>query len=53
MNMTQDRLRSIGWAAVLVVCAALTMALTLKVNAVKSQVRLTERKIPVVELVRG
>ncbi len=45
MNMTHDRLRSIGWAAVLVVCAALTLALTFKVNAVKSQVRLTERKI--------
>ncbi len=45
MNLTQDRLRSIGWAAVLLVCFAVTMVLTFKVNAVKSQVRLTERQI--------
>ena len=45
MNMTSDRLRSIGWAAVLLICAALTLALTFRVNAVKSQVRLTERQI--------
>ncbi len=45
MNLTRDRLRSIGWAAVLLVCAALTLALTFRVNAVKSQVRLTERQI--------
>ena len=45
MNLTQDRLRSIGWAAVLLFCFTLTMVLTFKVNAVKSQVRLTERQI--------
>ena len=45
MNLTQDRLRSIGWAAVLLSCFTGTMVLTFKVNAVKSQVRLTERQI--------
>ena len=45
MNMTQDRLRSIGWAAVLMFCFTMTMVLTFKVNAVKSQVRLAERQI--------
>lgn len=45
MNFTRDRMRSIGWAAVLLVCAALTLALTFRVNAVKSQVRLAERQI--------
>lgn len=45
MNLTRDRLRSIGWAAVLLTCLAITVALTFRVNAVKSQVRLTERQI--------
>jgi hypothetical protein len=45
MNLTRDRVRSIGWAFVLTVCVALTMALTLRVNAVKSEVRLAERQI--------
>jgi hypothetical protein len=45
MKLTRDRLRSIGWVFILTVCAALTMALTLRVNAVKSQVRLAEREI--------
>ena len=45
MNLTQDRLRSIGWAAVLLTCFTLTVVLTFKVNAVKSQVRLAERQI--------
>lgn len=45
MNLTRDRLRSIGWAAVLLTCFTLTVVLTFQVNAVKSQVRLTERKI--------
>jgi len=43
--MTRDRLHSIGWAAVLLACLAVTLALTFRVNAVKSQVRLTERQI--------
>ncbi len=45
MNLTRDRLRSIGWALTLSVCLALTLALTFRVNAVKSQVRLAERRI--------
>lgn len=45
MNLTRDRLQSIGWAFVLTVCFALTMALMFRVNAVKSQVRLAERQI--------
>lgn len=45
MNFTSDRIRSIGWASVLVVCGAMTIALTLRVNAVKSQVHDTEKRI--------
>lgn len=45
MNLTSDRIRSIGWASVLLVCGALTIGLTLRVNAVKSQVHDTERRI--------
>jgi hypothetical protein len=45
MNLTQDRLRSIGWAAVLLFCLFVTVALTFRVNAVKGQVRLAERQI--------
>lgn len=45
MNFTRDRIRSIGWAFVLTVCFALTMALMVRVNAVKSQVRLAERQL--------
>ncbi len=45
MNLTRDRVRSIGWAFVLSICFALTMALTFRVNAEKGQVRLAERQI--------
>ena len=45
MNLTRDRVRSIGWAVILTVCVAFTMALTMRVNAVKSQVALAERQI--------
>lgn len=45
MNLTRDRARSIGWAFVLAFCCVLTLVLTFRVNAVKSQVRLTERQI--------
>jgi hypothetical protein len=45
MNLTRDRIYSIGWAAVLLICFTLTVILTFKVNAVKSQVRLAERQI--------
>lgn len=43
--LTRSRARSIGWAVILSLCLGLTLALTFRVNAVKSQVRLTERKI--------
>ena len=43
--LTRSRARSIGWAMILAVCFGLTIALTFRVNAVKSQVRLTERKV--------
>lgn len=45
MNLTRDRIRSIGWAVVLSICLAFMLALTFRVNAVKSQVRLAERQI--------
>lgn len=45
MNLTRNRIQSIGWAFVLTVCVALTVALTLRVNAVKGQVRQTESRI--------
>ena len=49
MNMTRDRVRSIGWAVILTVCFAVVLALTFRVNAVKSQVRLVERQIVAVK----
>lgn len=49
MNLTRDRVRSIGWAVILTVCIALVLALTFRVNAVKSQVMLTERQIVAVK----
>ena len=42
---TGSRIRQIGWALVLGTCFALLLALTFRVNAVKSDVRLVERKI--------
>lgn len=45
MMLTRSHVRSIGWAAILAVCFALTVALSFRVNAVKSQVRLSERHI--------
>ena len=45
MNMTRDRVQSIAWAFTLAFGFAMLMALTFRVNAVKSQVRLTERHI--------
>lgn len=45
MNLTRDRIRSFGWAVVLTICLALTAGLTLRVNAVKSQVRDEESRI--------
>lgn len=49
MNLTRDRVHSIGWISVLLVCGALTIALTLRVNAVKSQVHDTEKSIVYVQ----
>ena len=43
--MNRSHVRSIGWAMILTVCLGALAALTLRVNAVKSQVRLTERQI--------
>lgn len=45
MNFTSDRVRSIGWISMLVVCGAISIGLTLRVNAVKSQVHDTEKRI--------
>ena len=45
MNLTRDRLRSIGWVSLLSLCMALTAGLTLRVNAVKSEVHQAERRI--------
>src|SRR5690606_19338404 len=47
--MGGSSLRRIGWAAVLVVCTALYLALHLRVNAVKSQVLRAERQIVALE----
>lgn len=44
-----SRIRQIGWALVLGLCVAIFLALTFKVNAVKSEVRLTERQIIAME----
>lgn len=45
MTVTGSRLRQIGWAMVLAGCFAIFIALTFKVNAVKSDVALAERRI--------
>ena len=45
MMLTRSNMRKVGWAMILTICSALLLALTFKVNAVKSQVRLTERQI--------
>jgi len=45
MNLTRDRVRSIGWAFVLTLCAALSAALMLRVNAVKGQVHEAEQRV--------
>jgi hypothetical protein len=42
-------MRSIGWAVILAISLILFAALTFRVNAVKSQVRLAERKIVALE----
>ncbi len=45
MMLTRSGARKAGWAVILVVCLALTVALTMRVNAVRSHVLLTERQI--------
>jgi len=49
MNLTRDRIQSIGWLTVLLICLGATVALTLRVNAVKGQLRDTEKHIVYVE----
>jgi hypothetical protein len=45
MIMTARRLRSMGWIATLVVCAALVMVLAFRVNALRSQVHQSQARI--------
>lgn len=45
MIVSRSGLQKVGWAVILTICGAMLLALTFKVNAVKSQVRLTERQI--------
>lgn len=45
MSLSARRLRSIGWLALLAVCATLVMVLTMRVNALRSQVRREENHI--------
>lgn len=45
MIVSRSSLHKIGWAMILTICGAMLLALTFKVNAVKSQVRLAERQI--------
>jgi hypothetical protein len=40
-----SRLRQLGWVVTLALCSALFVGLTFKVNSVRSEVRLAERKI--------
>ena len=40
-----SRLRQLGWVVTLALCSALFVALTFKVNSVRSEVRLAERRI--------
>lgn len=43
--MSSNQARSWGWAAVLMICAALVIILSFKVHAVKSEVLLAERQL--------
>jgi len=45
MMVTAHRLRSIGWMATLVVCVALVMILAFRVNALRSQVHMSQARI--------
>lgn len=48
-GLSGSRLRQLGWAVTLALCCAGFVALTFKVNSVKSQVRLAERQIVALE----
>ncbi len=48
MNLTRDRLHTIGWGTAMAICLALLAVLTTRVNAVKSQVALADRQIALV-----
>lgn len=43
--MTSSQARSLGWAAVLAICAGVVVVLSFKVHAVKSEVLLAERQL--------
>ena len=45
MTATGSRLRQIGWLVVMATCLGLFLALSFRVHAVKSEVRLAERQI--------
>ena len=45
MNLTRDRVHSLGWAFVITVCIALVAVLTLRVNATRSEVHDAEKRI--------
>ncbi len=45
MIVTANRLRSIGWLALLGVCGAMVLVLAFRVNALKSEVRKSENRI--------
>lgn len=49
MMIQRHRLASFGWAMMLAIATALVLGLTFKVNSVKGQVRLTERRIVALE----
>ena len=44
-TLAGSRLRQLGWVVTLAICSALFVALTFKVNSVRSEVRLAERRI--------
>lgn len=45
MNLTRDRAESFAWALAIAIGLAVLLALTFRVNALKSEVKLTERRI--------
>lgn len=47
--MNRSQARSLGWAAVLAVCAAMVVVLSFKVHAVRSEVLLAERHLIALE----